>query len=78
MILFIQSSHSGNTNQCDKITIVIAWGGGWVGRKGHEGPILGDKNILYLDVNICQTELKICVFYCIEINLIDKKILPPK
>lgn len=37
MILFIQSSHSGNTNQRDKIRIVIAWGRGWVDRKGHEG-----------------------------------------
>lgn len=55
MIPFIWSSNPGTTNQYEKIRIGIAWGRGWVERKGHEGPILGDENIVYLDVNICQT-----------------------
>lgn len=33
---------------------MIAWGRGWVDRKGNKGPTLGGEKILYLDVNICQ------------------------
>lgn len=47
--------------------------------KGHEEPILGNENILYLDVNIFEVvNLRFVHFVVYKLYLMDEKILLPK